>query len=92
MVAVRRALEPGRGVPPDELGEAFWDRSVTRIAVMRGTIHLVTAADALVLPGLIAPLHAKDLRVNAQHAAALRRWTSPRSRPPPARSSRRSPG
>ncbi|KQR16665.1 winged helix DNA-binding domain-containing protein [Cellulomonas sp. Leaf334] len=60
------------GFRPDELGEAFWDRRVTRIAVMRSTIHLVTAADALLLPGLIAPLHAKDLRVNAQHGAALR--------------------
>ncbi|WP_456788022.1 winged helix DNA-binding domain-containing protein [Cellulomonas sp. P5_C5] len=60
------------GFRTDEIGEAFWDRSVTRIAVMRSTIHLVTAADALVLPGLIAPLHAKDLRVNAQHSAALR--------------------
>lgn len=60
------------GFRPEEIGEAFWDRRVTRIAVMRSTIHLVTAADALLLPGLIAPLHAKDLLVNAQHAAALR--------------------
>ena len=60
------------GFRTDELGEAFWDRTVTRIAVMRSTIHLVTAADALLLPGLIAPLHAKDLLVNAQHSAALR--------------------
>ena len=60
------------GFRTDELAAAFWDRSVTRIAVMRSTIHLVTAADALLLPGLIAPLLAKDLRVNAQHGAALR--------------------
>ncbi|MBO3101370.1 winged helix DNA-binding domain-containing protein [Cellulomonas fengjieae] len=60
------------GFAPDHLAAAFWDRSVTRIAVMRGTIHLVTAADALVLPGLLAPLYAKDLRVNASHGAALR--------------------
>ncbi|WP_421734361.1 winged helix DNA-binding domain-containing protein [Cellulomonas sp.] len=60
------------GFRTDQLADAFWDRSVTRIAVMRSTIHLVTAADALLLPGLIAPLHAKDLRVNAQHGAALR--------------------
>ena len=39
---------------------------------MRGTIHLVTAADALLLPVLTAPLYARDLRVNAQHAPALR--------------------
>ena len=60
------------GFRTDEVADAFWDRSVTRIAVMRSTIHLVTAADALLLPGLIAPLHAQALRVNAQHAAALR--------------------
>lgn len=60
------------GFRPEELGDAFWDRRVTRIAVMRSTIHLVTAADALLLPGLVAPLHAKDLLVNAQHGAALR--------------------
>lgn len=60
------------GFRTDELADAFWDRSVARIAVMRGTIHLVTAADALLLPGLIAPLYAKDLLVNAQHAAGLR--------------------
>jgi hypothetical protein len=60
------------GFRTDEIGDAFWDRSVTRIAVMRSTIHLVTAADALLLPGLVAPLHAKDLRVNTQHSAALR--------------------
>ncbi len=60
------------GFGTEELSAAFWDRTVTRIAVQRGTIHLVTPADALVLPGLVAPLFAKDLRVNAGHAAALR--------------------
>src|SRR4051794_9274846 len=60
------------GFRTDELADGFWDRSVTRIAVMRSTIHLVTAADALLLPGLVAPLLVKDLRVNAQHGAALR--------------------
>ena len=60
------------GFRTDELAAAFWDRTVARIAVMRGTIHLVTADDALLLPGLVAPLYAKDLRVNAAHGAALR--------------------
>ncbi|WP_028050211.1 winged helix DNA-binding domain-containing protein [Cellulomonas sp. URHD0024] len=55
-----------------ELGDAFWARTVARIAVMRGTIHLVTRQDALVLPALMAPIYARDLQVNAQHAAALR--------------------
>jgi len=55
-----------------DLGDAFWDRTVTRIAVMRGTIHLVTRDDALLLPGLMAPLYARDLQVNVLHGPALR--------------------
>ncbi|GEA88636.1 winged helix DNA-binding domain-containing protein [Cellulomonas cellasea] len=55
-----------------ELSEALLDRRVARIAVMRGTIHLVTADDALVLPGLTAPLYERDLRQNVLHGAALR--------------------
>lgn len=55
-----------------ELADALLDRRVVRIAAMRGTIHLVTAQDALVLPGLTAPLYERDLRQNPQHGAALR--------------------
>ena len=39
---------------------------------MRGTIHLVTRDDALLLPGLMAPLYARDLQVNVLHGPALR--------------------
>ncbi|WP_258726431.1 winged helix DNA-binding domain-containing protein [Cellulomonas sp. NS3] len=60
------------GFRHDELSEALLDRRVARIAVMRGTIHLVTADDALVLPGLTAPLYERDLRQNVLHGAALR--------------------
>ncbi|WP_034621874.1 winged helix DNA-binding domain-containing protein [Cellulomonas sp. URHE0023] len=60
------------GFRPAELGDAIWDRTVARIAVMRGTIHLVTRDDALLLPALMAPLYARDLEVNVQHAAGLR--------------------
>lgn len=55
-----------------ELADALEGRQVARIAVMRGTIHLVTADDALELPGLTAPLYERDLRQNAQHGAGLR--------------------
>ncbi|MDC7122993.1 winged helix DNA-binding domain-containing protein [Cellulomonas fimi] len=55
-----------------DLGDALLDRRLARIAVMRGTIHLVDAADALLLPGLVAPLYARDLEVNTLHAAPLR--------------------
>ncbi len=39
---------------------------------MRGTIHLVTRDDALLLPALTAPLYARDLVANALHGKALR--------------------
>ncbi|PVU82088.1 winged helix DNA-binding domain-containing protein [Cellulomonas sp. WB94] len=55
-----------------DIGAALESRRAARIAVMRGTIHLVTAADALVLPGLASPLYARDLRFNTQHGAGLR--------------------
>lgn len=55
-----------------DLGDALVDRRLARIAVMRGTIHLLVAADALLLPGLTAPLYARDLLTNTVHGAALR--------------------
>ena len=41
---------------PDELGQLLLDREVVRINVMRGTIHLVTAADCLELRPLTQPV------------------------------------
>ncbi|MET1002723.1 MAG: winged helix DNA-binding domain-containing protein [Acidimicrobiia bacterium] len=41
---------------PDELGQLLLDRKVVRTWVMRGTIHLVTAADALTLRPLTQPV------------------------------------
>ncbi|RHA39370.1 winged helix DNA-binding domain-containing protein [Cellulomonas rhizosphaerae] len=61
-----------RGFTHAQLGDALVGRSVARIAVMRGTIHLVTADDALLLPVLTAPIFTRDLLVNAQHGAPLR--------------------
>ena len=61
-----------QGFTHAQLGDALVGRSVARIAVMRGTIHLVTAADALLLPVLTAPIFTRDLLVNALHGAALR--------------------
>ncbi len=60
------------GFGHDEIGDALVARSAARIAVMRGTIHLVTAPDALLLPALTAPLYERDLAVNQAHAAPLR--------------------
>ena len=45
------------GFQPDDLARLLLDRSVVRIALMRGTVHLVTAADCLALrPPLQATL------------------------------------
>lgn len=55
-----------------ELADALVGRAVARIAAMRGTIHLVTAVDAVLLPALTAPLYARDLRTNATHGPPLR--------------------
>jgi hypothetical protein len=44
------------GFRPEELSELMVERAVVRIALMRGTIHLVTARDAWGLRPLIQPL------------------------------------
>ncbi|HEY3438890.1 MAG TPA: winged helix DNA-binding domain-containing protein [Actinotalea sp.] len=59
------------GFGQEALSSALLARTVARVAAMRGTIHLLTADDALLLPGLMGPVFARDLRVNATHAAAL---------------------
>ena len=47
---------------PDELAQLLVDRRVVRIVVMRGTIHLVTADDALALRPLVQPILSAELR------------------------------
>lgn len=54
------------------LADALLDRRVVRIAVMRGTIHLLTARDALELPELLRPLLVRGLGTNAAYGPALR--------------------
>ncbi|GAA2725993.1 winged helix DNA-binding domain-containing protein [Cellulomonas aerilata] len=48
-----------------DLADRLLDRTVVRIAVMRGTIHLLVADDALVLPALCEPILRAGLRTNA---------------------------
>ncbi|NYI57521.1 winged helix DNA-binding domain-containing protein [Cellulomonas soli] len=55
-----------------DLGAALEGRTAARIAAMRGTIHLLGAADALLLPGLVGDLFARDLTRNVAHRDALR--------------------
>jgi Winged helix DNA-binding domain len=44
-----------RHFTPDQLARLITDREVVRIALMRGTIHLVTARDCLSLRALLQP-------------------------------------
>src|SRR5262252_8347396 len=43
------------GFRPDDLAELILSRQVVRIALMRGTIHLVSARDCLTLRPLVQP-------------------------------------
>ena len=56
---------------PDELGRCLDDRALVRIVVMRGTIHLVTADDALVLRPLMQPVLDEELARHAEFAPHL---------------------
>jgi hypothetical protein len=56
---------------PDELAGALLSRRVVRIVLMRGTVHLVTAADACFLRPLVQVIMDRDLRTNVQHARNL---------------------
>jgi Winged helix DNA-binding domain len=49
---------------PAELAELITGRRVVRIALMRGTIHTVTAADCLTMRPLIQPVLDRGLRAN----------------------------
>ena len=44
------------GFDPHELGRMLTDRGVVRLTLMRGTVHLVTARDALRLRPLVQPV------------------------------------
>jgi hypothetical protein len=50
------------GFRPDDLASLITDRSVVRIALMRGTIHLVSARDCLPLRRLVQPVLERGLR------------------------------
>ncbi|MCR6490586.1 winged helix DNA-binding domain-containing protein [Amycolatopsis sp. OK19-0408] len=59
------------GFQPAELAALLEERRVVRIALMRGTVHLVTAADALAWRPVVQVLYDRDLKTNTQHAGAL---------------------
>jgi len=56
---------------PDELGRLMLDRQVVRIVAMRGTLHLVTADDCLVLRPLMQPVLDAELARHRDHGPAL---------------------
>ncbi|WP_435736677.1 winged helix DNA-binding domain-containing protein [Cellulosimicrobium sp. PMB13] len=60
------------GFTTDDLGARLLDRSVVRIATLRGTVHLVTADDAFELAAHARPALAAYLRAKNQHGDALR--------------------
>ncbi|HEY3465492.1 MAG TPA: winged helix DNA-binding domain-containing protein [Amycolatopsis sp.] len=60
-----------QGFQPAELASLLENRQVVRIALMRGTVHLVTAADALAWRPVVQVLYDRDLKTNTQHAGAL---------------------
>lgn len=55
-----------------DLADAMLDRRVGRLALLRDTVHLVTAADALALWPLLAPVLRRNLTANASAAPTLR--------------------
>ena len=56
---------------PDAVGRLVEDRSLVRIVVMRGTIHLVTAADACTLRPLTQPVLDAEIGRHSEYAPLL---------------------
>ena len=57
---------------PESLSQLLLDRQVVRIVLMRGTLHLVTADDALLLRPLVQPVLDRELERHSEHAPKLR--------------------
>jgi hypothetical protein len=58
------------GFSPDRLSAQITDRSVVRIVLMRGTIHLVSAADCLALRPVVAAMLERTLVGNTTYGKA----------------------
>ncbi len=56
---------------PAELARLILDRHAVRIALMRNTVHLVTARDCLALRPLVQPVFDRGLYANRVHRAGI---------------------
>ena len=63
---------------PESLSELIEQQELVRIGVMRGTIHLVTADDCLLLRPLMQPVLDAQLRRHGGRARPSRASTSSR--------------
>ena len=59
------------GFHPDELARLILDRRAVRIALMRNTVHLVSARDCLKLRPLVQPVFDRVLYANRAHRAGI---------------------
>ena len=59
------------GFRPDELARLIEDRRAVRIALMRNTVHLVTARDCLKLRALMQPIFDRALYASRAHRAGI---------------------
>ncbi|MGH9210853.1 MAG: winged helix DNA-binding domain-containing protein [Acidimicrobiales bacterium] len=59
------------GFRPDDLAHLLVDRKVVRIVVMRGTIHLLTADDCLMLRPLMQPVLDAEIKRHRDYAPLL---------------------
>jgi hypothetical protein len=55
---------------PDEVTAGLEDRSLVRLLTMRGTVHLLVAADALPLRKWTTPVHEREIRISQSVGAA----------------------
>ena len=59
------------GFHPDELGRLILERSAVRVALMRNTVHLVSARDCLGLRPLVQPVIDRGLHANRANREGL---------------------
>jgi hypothetical protein len=58
------------GFDPADVTQGLEDRSLVRFLVMRGTVHLLTADDALFLRRWTQPVHEREIRISQSVGAA----------------------